>query len=424
MSSQFRSILHTVDFKKTDVRDHYFLPKATKGPAYVSLFRYGENFREYIESGNPYRDWRGLAYSDYIFFDFDCHPKKLSKLLCALRLFLENLGVQYGLNQNSLDICFTGMKGFSIGIPTRLFNFAPMISPEPFFKRLAMTLVEGLEIVKFHDINAHAPHRFVRLANSQHETTKLFKIPLSANEIFNLSIREIKTLAKAPRYSTELIKPSELEINDVLHEYWMETLDTTRIVTETKVRSLTKKGVERGMRHDVAFEIAKAYRDSGRSLNQCHVDLVMWNHLNRPPISDIGWFRAMLNSVYRHKAVAINKQHHNSQLQAFLRTINQFIRLSDKEFRAFITTIALTNTQTKQWEGIEIKAGSFICSIQSLADRTGGGVRKSHVRTLLDKLKKRGIVDTLKMPGNQGQLIAWRGKMANLFRENGYIHDA
>jgi hypothetical protein len=424
-NSEYRWVLFTEDFKSYTVRDCYFLPPKKVGPAYISTFKYGSNFKDFIDSGNRFADWRGPAFSEYLWFDFDCNPKNLRPLHLALQDFLQLLVVEYGLYLNTIRICYTGRKGFEVGIPTRLFSFAPMISPEPYFKRLAQILVEGLEIEKYHDINAFSPHRFVRLINSQHETTKSFKIPLSSAEIDNLSIKEIKALAKNPRPNYDwLIKPSELPINDDLHAYWLNIVDTTKVVTESQIEALIRQGADNGDRHNTAFRIARAYRDGGRSLSKCHVDLIMWNRLNDPPISETIWFKTMLKSVYRHKQNITNTDTSNTALQTFLRTVNQFITLNDSEFRAFIGAIALTNTRTKQWDNIKIYPGSFICSIQSLADRTGGGVRKSHVRTLLDKLKKRGIVDTLKMPGNQGQLIVWRGKMANLFRENGDIHDA
>jgi hypothetical protein len=415
MSTEIRWELTTQDFESFKVRDHYFLPQKIDKPFYVSVFRYGKNFKEYIESGYRFANWRGLSYTDFFLFDFDSKKGDLRPLQMDLREFLETLVVEFDLDLKSLRICFTGHKGFEVGIPTKLFNYAPMISPEPYFKRFALILVEGLRIAKYHDLNAHAPHRFVRLVNSQHEESDLYKIPLTVDEIYSLSPKQIRKLAEKPRIIDWIARPGELSLNEGLHAYWMEILSTTRVIPEIKTESLIKYGEEKGGRHDKAFVIAINCRDAGRTLDESLSTLLIWNRKNKPPIPSHIWFKQMLRSVFRHRPTSTIEYHPNADIQAFIRTLNHLIDLNDHEFRAFVTAMALTNTETKVWEGITIEPGSFVSSLESLAHRSGGSVKKSHTRTLMDKLKARKIISSVKLPGNLGQLFTWRTDIKRLF---------
>ena len=56
----------------------------------------------------------------------------------------------------------------------------------------------------------------------------------------------------------------------------------------------------------------------------------------------------------------------------------------------FLHLILKANFKTKKWQGIEVKRGSFITSLQNLSFETG--LTQKQVRTSLNKLKKTGEV--------------------------------
>ena len=57
----------------------------------------------------------------------------------------------------------------------------------------------------------------------------------------------------------------------------------------------------------------------------------------------------------------------------------------------FLHLLLSANHKDSKWQGIEIKRGQLITSIQHLVDELGNDYTKQKIRTSLEKLKKRKI---------------------------------
>ena len=95
-----------------------------------------------------------------------------------------------GITKDNYRVAFSGSKGFNVE-----FEIDKMINPNE-FKAITFELARDL---KTFDTVVNDPNRVIRLINSKHQSSGLYKIPLLKSELQTKTVEEIKDLAKAPR---------------------------------------------------------------------------------------------------------------------------------------------------------------------------------------------------------------------------------
>jgi KaiC/GvpD/RAD55 family RecA-like ATPase len=154
---------------------------------YVSLFQYNEEHRKILEEKGSLAGITNTI-TNRLYFDFDCKGNldnaRADALTAAHRL------VEKGINENAINCYFTGGKGFSIEVETN--NF---ISPAQ-FKNIVFNIAGDLATF---DRVVNDPNRIVRIANTKHQSSGLYKIPLTPEELTDMTIADIKTKASSRR---------------------------------------------------------------------------------------------------------------------------------------------------------------------------------------------------------------------------------
>lgn len=170
---------------------------------YISLYKYNEDHKKHLEEHGTLAGLKDTV-TNTLYFDFDNKPTKqeidimgadkanaaalektrLEALEVANRLVLR------GFEEDNIGCYFTGNKGFSIEV-----EIDEYITPDKF---KAITLDLAGDLSTFDTVVAD-PNRIVRVANSRHQNSGLYKIPLTPEELVSLTIPEIKLLAKNPR---------------------------------------------------------------------------------------------------------------------------------------------------------------------------------------------------------------------------------
>ncbi len=154
---------------------------------YVSLFQYEERHKKLIEEKKSFKGIDDTT-TDRLFFDIDSDNLEIAQNQTQeLMHRLQN----DGFDVESFQLFFTGKKGFSLEIP-----ITERITPEH-FKTITKMLAKDFPCL---DTKITDPVRIVRVKNTKHNTSGLFKIQLDIDEILDLTIDEIKELAKQPRY--------------------------------------------------------------------------------------------------------------------------------------------------------------------------------------------------------------------------------
>jgi hypothetical protein len=158
---------------------------------YRSLFNYNETqykrFKE-TQSVSGIRDVQGTR----LFFDFDSKKNQEQARIDANTL-CKNL-ILMGISDKALQICFSGNKGFSVELETgTIFTLSE-------YKNVYTNLIKDLPTA---DAGVTIPTQLVRMPFTKHPETGLYKIPLTYDQLCNLTMDEIKKRAKTNDYTVD-----------------------------------------------------------------------------------------------------------------------------------------------------------------------------------------------------------------------------
>lgn len=154
---------------------------------YMSIFAYNDRHKKQVEQTGSIAGIKDVT-TNTLVFDFDSknlEDAKQDVLTLGLRLVNE-----YNVNEDDIACYFSGSKGLHVVVP-----LSQEITPEQ-FKQATGKLAEGLNTF---DPVVSDPQRVLRVEHTKHPKTGLYKIPLHISEVEELSINQIKDLAKTPR---------------------------------------------------------------------------------------------------------------------------------------------------------------------------------------------------------------------------------
>ena len=117
--------------------------------------------------------------------DFDSHDGGVEALADSRR-FVAWLGVP------DLFICYSGSKGFHVGVPFQYFGLTPSVDLGARLNRLAQNLKSTYKSL---DTTVFNPQRKFRALGSKHPKTGLFKRHFEMNAFVNLTLDDIKHVA-------------------------------------------------------------------------------------------------------------------------------------------------------------------------------------------------------------------------------------
>jgi len=151
---------------------------------YVSLFEYNdEHFKQWKEKGTV----AGIKdpTTRRLFFDFDNAKNPEVARQDAITLVTRLLSK--GVPSKNIQVAFSGSKGFSVEV-----EGTTSITPAE-FKNVTTALAGDLSTF---DKVVSDPQRITRVVGTKHPKSKLYKFPLSVDQLSELDINTIKELAK------------------------------------------------------------------------------------------------------------------------------------------------------------------------------------------------------------------------------------
>lgn len=180
---------------------------------YISHYPFDKSIIDYVTIHKSIKDHKGKHFCPYILIDID-NEEDLNESKSRAIDIITRLQSEYDLSPEDLSIYFSGNKGFHIVINLNSFG-----SPEPHEEMGSLIKIAVKELcgpIK-HDPVIYENHRLMRVENSLHAKSNLYKIQLSYSELFSLSIDEIKELAKRPRTFTRKKPISEIRLNEKIN---------------------------------------------------------------------------------------------------------------------------------------------------------------------------------------------------------------
>lgn len=164
---------------------------------YVSLYKYNEDHKRILDEKGTLSGIKDVV-TDTLYFDFDNEKnidsakKEATELAVAL--------IEDGFDEEDIQAYFSGMKGF--GLEVKLDSDIPVDHLKGILEHYK---TKGQ--YKTLDTVVSDPQRIIRVPNTKHNKSGLYKIPIDLWEMDELSIDEIKELAKEPRqYTGDVVK--------------------------------------------------------------------------------------------------------------------------------------------------------------------------------------------------------------------------
>ncbi len=276
---------------------------------YATYFFYSDELLSYMsaqESAPTIAGYKGKVLAPFFPIDLD-HPD-MSPALVAARRLTGFLLERWQIDSNAIQIYFSGAKGFHLMLDTRIFGKIlpsknlPLVF-DSLRRHLALELPENLR--ETIDLGIKDRLRLLRLPNTIHEKSKLYKVNVSLEELQRLTPPEIRECARSPR---PLIITDETGF--LSHAHVQENSEAGRLFQHVRrqLKKLTRKPfayrfrrpadlaqltfpcaalqkiweshIEPGYRNNCAIRLASELRLLGLSEDEANAKLFEWNERN------------------------------------------------------------------------------------------------------------------------------------------------
>jgi len=227
---------------------------------FATWHRFPDAYRTHWRDSGSTGGYPGPSYADCLPFDFD--GEDLSDVLRQVQDFLKVLQLTYEIDGlHGVRCHFSGKKGFHVLLSSFLFGgWRPSSELHRHLRRLAQSMAQDGGA----DLSIYDQNRLLRLPNTKHGDSGLWKIPLEAREVLTLSVDAITEIAaEGPRdmefpswEDVEVAEPCKALLQDIITHQSKPTLQIEKPV------ELFPTGMKEGDgRDNKAFAIARYCRD-------------------------------------------------------------------------------------------------------------------------------------------------------------------
>jgi hypothetical protein len=298
---------------------------------YTTYFFYSDELLTYmsvhaVDSPPTIAGYEGKVWASRFPIDLD-HPD-LQIAIKAARFFLSFLIDGWKVDPDGIQIYFSGSKGFHLMLDTRLFGkMAPSKSLPLVFASMRRHLAQELpdDLRETVDLTIKDRVRLLRLPNTIHEKSKLYKVIVSPDELKTFGPEEIRDLArdarplpltdetgylsrvlvKENREASRFFKRLKRQVARITRKpfvYRFRRLeDLTQIVFPCAgIQKIWESHVEPGFRNNCAIRLASEFRLLGLTEEQTLEKLFEWNERNGIDLPSHE-LHNVIRSAYHHR---------------------------------------------------------------------------------------------------------------------------
>lgn len=192
---------------------------------YASIFRFSADVLRYlaehrVDGHASIAGYEGRLWAPFLPLDVDAHPPTatLDDALVLARRVHDLLTGRWRVPETAVHAYFSGAKGFHLLVDTRVFGrVAPAADLHRVFTRLRLAVLRELPDTArlLFDLAIGDAVRLLRLPNTRHGGSGLYKIPLAPGELLERTATEIRALAHAPRALTRVAMAGLEPLGDV-----------------------------------------------------------------------------------------------------------------------------------------------------------------------------------------------------------------
>lgn len=284
--------------------------------ATMKQYKFSDTYSTIYRYDNRNQDLANIIAPLYIDLDIDDLENNYSKLKRDMLLLIRRLKTLFHLEDNNLQIFFSGSKGFHILIPYEIFGIRPCKDLNSKYKSIA-TELKSYTITKSIDTKIYDSKRLFREPNTINSKTGLYKVPLTLDDIRNFTYEELIEYAKTPKNREDIVidktykKKSEEAINNLIEELEERQRRSinhrvARQMLENKemlpcVKYVLQHGANKGGRNNTAMALASALYQREPDNEEGIMDIMkIWNEnkLDSPlPEREL---EATVQSAYRN----------------------------------------------------------------------------------------------------------------------------
>jgi hypothetical protein len=270
--------------------------------------------------------YRGKVWAPFVAIDLD--DRELMPAWEAAKRLSALLLEEWSVNSDALQIYFSGAKGFHLMLDTRVFGrVMPSKNLPTVFDSLRRHLAQEIPepLRESIDLSIKDRVRLLRLPNTIHETSKLYKIILSPTELNHLSLEDLHELARTPRPLTMTDETGFLpRANVAENPAAAEMFDrirrqATRLTRKPFVyrfrrppdlshlefpcagaQKIWESHIEPGQRNNCAIRLVSELRLLGLTEDEAREKLFEWNERNsiELPAAEL---ESVVHSGYQHR---------------------------------------------------------------------------------------------------------------------------
>jgi archaellum biogenesis ATPase FlaH len=256
------------------------IAESSNEPLFRSYYSFDNNILEHVNQFNSIKGYNGVVYCDQIILDIDRGQDTIDHLVDRLRKFIDLLIGQYKFPEEYIQPYYSG-SGYHIRIPD-VFGFIPSPSLPRIVKDTLVSYFPQADPI-------YDYARLIRVPYTINEKTGLYKVPLTIDEIFDLSAlghqqiaskgvkRDIKinNVEKAERLlDIKVNKPSSS--TNIVNHYTNNDSNTNAIAT--CVQKMYHEGPQQGTRHDKLMAIGSVWMRQGIPEQATSDSLKAWAH--------------------------------------------------------------------------------------------------------------------------------------------------
>ncbi|MGB7946393.1 MAG: primase C-terminal domain-containing protein [Candidatus Binatia bacterium] len=298
---------------------------------YATYFFYSDEVLTYMsaqaeDSTATIAGYDGKVWAPFLPIDLD-HPE-LGEAQEAARYLGGFLLERWQVDPNAMQICFSGAKGFHLMLDTRIFGKIlpsknlPLIF-DSLRRHLAMEIPEPWRGTV--DFGIKDRVRLLRLPNTIHEKSKLYKVSLGLDELQHWSPAEIRAAAKNPQGltctdETGLLSRVGVQENAAAAQLFQQVRRQLRKLTRKPfayrfrrpenlsdltfpcagLEAIWESHIEPGSRNNCAIRLASELRLLGLSEDEAQNKLFEWNEKNRIELPSDELLN-VIRSAYQHR---------------------------------------------------------------------------------------------------------------------------
>jgi hypothetical protein len=237
---------------------------------------------------NSVAGYTGQHTADFLLIDFD--GDDLDKVKLEVVTYVNLLKWEYEIPEDLISIWFSGNKGFHVTIPFELVSQDTQQTKD-FHKHYGAFVEKLTEGFKYVDRGIYNADRLIRLGNTKHEKTKLFKIPVTLDELQDQKFI-VSVVAQKARYLefTEF-DPLEWEASPELSRLWdstvvAETAKPEKVSEPNSFINAMSDPNSQPNRHTALSKIAGMLIDKHIDFNNAMAIARVWDQQNKTPMGE------------------------------------------------------------------------------------------------------------------------------------------